>query len=48
MKAIFLWLVALLHMGQFVMSLKDGQGPLAMTMLGFVIADLGMVWVASQ
>lgn len=46
MNVIFLWLVVLLHGGQMIMSTLDKQWPIALMMLGFTVADLGILWAA--
>lgn len=44
MGSAFLWAVAFLHAGQMAVSAGDHDWPVAMVMLGFTIADLGILW----
>lgn len=44
MSMIFLWAVAALHGGQMVISAFNQQWPVALMMLGFTMADIGILW----
>lgn len=46
MNVLFLWLVTFLHGGQFLVSVYNNQWPITLMMLGFTIADAGILWIA--
>lgn len=37
-------LVTLLHVGAMVGTLRNGDSPSALLLLGYVVADIGLVW----
>lgn len=43
---VMLWLVTLLYGAQAAQYLFDGRAPLALVVVGYVIANLGLIWAS--